>query len=259
MPHEPVDYDAIAATYNRRYEANPMQPVADTLNELAGSLAAQNVLEAGCGTGRWLADLAAPGRALYGLDASRGMLHGAAQRGGRLNLVHGRAESLPFRTASFDFVYAVNALHHFADRLRFVQEARRVLRPGGALAVIGTGRVEQADWCVYEYFEGTLALDRARFPTPERLGGWMSASRFEGVESRVVYEIDERFVGRDVFASPFLEKHATSQLVLLSDEAYAAGLQRMEETIAAAEAAGEQAEFRSRLELVMVLGRVPAG
>src|SRR5690606_41437098 len=67
--------------------------VADTLSELAGPLAAQNVLEAGCGTGRWLADLAAPGRALYGLDASRGMLHGAAQRGGRLNLVHGRAES----------------------------------------------------------------------------------------------------------------------------------------------------------------------
>lgn len=259
MPHEPVDYDAIAATYNRRYEANPMQPVADALEAVAASLHAMRVLEAGCGTGRWLADLAAPGRALYGLDASRGMLQGAAQRSARLNLADGRAEALPFPATSLDFVYAVNAIHHFADQPRFVREARRVLRPGGALAVIGTGRVEEADWCVYEYFEGTLDLDRARFPTPEVLGGWMAAHGFEAVESRVVYEIDERFVGREIFDNPFMHKHATSQLVLLSDEAYAEGLQRMEAAIAAAEAAGEQAVFRSRLQLVMVLGRVPAG
>jgi len=133
-----VNYDEIAAEYDRRYQASPMKPVGSALKTVLGGLGAARVLEVGCGTGHWLAELAAPRREMFGLDASMGMLRTAqAKVASSACLTHGRAENLPFRAASFEFVYVVNALHHFEDRQRFISEARRVLTPGGALAIIG--------------------------------------------------------------------------------------------------------------------------
>jgi SAM-dependent methyltransferase len=41
------------------------------------------------------------------------------------------AMRIPFADASFDLVYAYDCVHHFPDLDRFLQEAARVLRPGG--------------------------------------------------------------------------------------------------------------------------------
>lgn len=46
------------------------------------------------------------------------------------------AEALPFADASFDLVTCRIAPHHFPNVQRFIQEAARVLRPGGILAVV---------------------------------------------------------------------------------------------------------------------------
>jgi ubiquinone/menaquinone biosynthesis C-methylase UbiE len=76
--------------------------------------------------------------------------------------VRARAEALPWRDATFDRVFCVNALHHFADRVRFFAEARRILKPGGALMSIGKDpHADRDSWWVYDYFPETLA-DRSR-------------------------------------------------------------------------------------------------
>ena len=71
-----VNYDEIAAEYDRRYQASPMKPVGSALKTVLGGLGAARVLEVGCGTGHWLAELAAPRREMFGL-ASMGMLRTA--------------------------------------------------------------------------------------------------------------------------------------------------------------------------------------
>lgn len=45
------------------------------------------------------------------------------------------AEHLPYPTASFDLVTCRLAAHHFPNPLGFVQEAARILKPGGLLAI----------------------------------------------------------------------------------------------------------------------------
>lgn len=232
-----------------------MQPVADALSALADDLDAQRVLEVGCGTGRWLPELSVPGRQVVGLDASFGMLHGAQGRGVPVGLAHGVAEWLPFPAASFDLIYTVNALHHFTDKQRFIREARRVLRPGGLIAVIGMRPADRADWYVYQYFEGAYETDLARYPSPGDLRGWLGAAGFAGMADRIVYDIVENFEGRAVLDHPFIERNATSQLVLLSDAAYEAGLRRIEAAIEQAEARGERIIFPNSLQLVMVTAR----
>jgi ubiquinone/menaquinone biosynthesis C-methylase UbiE len=60
-----------------------------------------------------------------------------AERGyaDRIELQEGDAVALPFPDASFDRVVGVECAFHFHTRERFLAEARRVLRPGGRLAL----------------------------------------------------------------------------------------------------------------------------
>lgn len=258
MPQQRVNYDRIASTYHRRYEADAMQPIADALCTLADETGAARVLEVGCGTGRWLTDLAAPSRGVVGIDASFGMLRRAREQGLRAGLVHAVAEALPLPALSADMLYVVNALHHFAEPRRFMAEAARVLRPGGLLALVGMAHPQPSDWYVYEYFEGTYETDAARFAPEATVREWLVAAGFRQVESRTAYDIVERFAGREVFGNPFMRKESTSQLVLLTDEAYQAGLARIRAAIAEAEAAGKQIVFTSSLRLMLITARRPA-
>jgi SAM-dependent methyltransferase len=103
---------------------------------------AQVALDLACGAGAktpWLAACAAPGALLIGLDLDREALR-AAPRGSR---VAADAHALPVRPASLDLIWCVAALGLFAapgsqdgaKPLRALAEARRALRPGGALIV----------------------------------------------------------------------------------------------------------------------------
>ncbi len=258
MSDKRIDYDQIAPTYNQRYATNSLGQVADALLALAAEISAQRVLEVGCGTARWLADLTKERRQLWGLDASIGMLRQARQRPIRLVLVQGQALQTAYRDAAFDLVFCVNAIHHFADPQAFVQEAHRLLRPGGALAVVGSNPHDgRGRWYAYDYFEGTLETDLRRFPSWGTIFDWMVTAGFEPVEWRLVERIVDHKVGRDVLDDPFLQKDACSQLALLSDQAYAAGLRRIEAALEKAAAAGETIVFPAEIHLGALIGRLP--
>ncbi len=98
----------------------------------------QRVLDVGCGFGGTLAVLAErfAGLTLCGLNIDRRQLLRARQLGSSdAWLVAGDACRLPFPDASFDAVLSVEAIFHYPDRKRFFEEARRVLRPEGWLAL----------------------------------------------------------------------------------------------------------------------------
>lgn len=233
-----------------------MAGVLSALQTLARDLEAERILEVGCGTGRWLADLSPDCREVFGLDPSSGMLEEARKRNPHLRLVKGRGEQLPFLAETLDMVFCVNAIHHFDDPQAFIFEARRLLDSGGALAVVGSDpRGRREEWYVYDFFEGTYETDLERFPTWEGIANWMTTSGFLQVEKRLVERVVDHKVGRKVLEDPFLQKHACSQLALLSDEAYAAGLRRIEVALANAKAAGETLIFPTNILLAMIVGR----
>jgi SAM-dependent methyltransferase len=251
----PVDYDRLAPTYDRRFADGDQPRIAAALHALAHEQNAERILEVGCGTGHWLAGLASAARQVHGLDLSAGMLAQARRRHGAFFLARGRAGRLPYAPATFDLVYCVNALHHFEDPAAFVLEARRLLRPGGALAVIGTDPHSRQDaWYVYDYFPGTLQTDLARFPSSGAVLDWMAGAGFRRATWRPVDRIHDLKMGRAVLDDPFLQKQSCSQLALLSDQDYAAGLRRIEAALAHAEASGETAVFHSDLTLAMLTG-----
>lgn len=92
------------------------------------------VLEIGVGTGVVSLGLRKRGRTVVGVDLSGPMLVRAAARLGS-SVARGDAQQLPARTGGVDHAVAVWVIHDVADPDRLLQEAARVIRPGGKLVV----------------------------------------------------------------------------------------------------------------------------
>jgi demethylmenaquinone methyltransferase/2-methoxy-6-polyprenyl-1,4-benzoquinol methylase len=104
------------------------------------------VLDVATGTGAVAAELAARhGCRVTGVDQSPARLAAAAaalaERGlaGRVALVRGEAEALPFADGSFDALTVTYLLRYVADPAATLAELARVLRPGGRLASLEFG------------------------------------------------------------------------------------------------------------------------
>lgn len=131
------DTEDLAATYDRvghRQFAHGRELVA-LLNLRPG----QRVLDVGCGTGllgAWVAEQLGPGGHVVGIDPLPLRVVLAGRKHPRFTARVGRAEDLSdFPDASVDAVYLNSVLHWVADQPRALAEARRVLRPGGRIAV----------------------------------------------------------------------------------------------------------------------------
>ena len=255
MTQPRVNYDQIAPTYAKRFVHDRTEGIGEAILELARRLNAGRILEVGCGTCHWLAQMHRVDSKLYGLDLSTSMLNQAREQRTRMGLVNGYARQLPFESDTLDLVFCVNAIHHFHDSRGFVSEAARVLRRGGALAVVGSDPHGLRDsWFVYHYFDGAYETDLMRFPGWKTVREWMVEDGFEGVERRKVERILDPKYGRSVLDDPFLKKNSCSQLALLTDEVYQAGLERIEADLVEAEARGETLVFATDILTAMLAG-----
>jgi ubiquinone/menaquinone biosynthesis C-methylase UbiE len=251
-----ADYDSIAGRYDRRYQIHEYAGVRATLMDFVGE--STEVVEVGCGTGHWLQELARSAggsgeRTIAGVEPSAEMIARARTAAPDALLVRARAEALPWRDASFDRVYCVNALHHFSDRARFFAEARRILKPGGALLTIGKDpHTERDSWWVYDYFPETLAIDRDRFARVRMLRGELTLAGFSWSESFEADRIEAVQPATEAFASGIVDRAYTSQLTVLSDEEFDAGVARMK---SANDAAGGELQLVTDFYLFGTIGR----
>jgi SAM-dependent methyltransferase len=93
-------------------------------------------LDVGCGTG--LVDRhASSSFELHGVDVSPAMVEQARAANPEVEYAVSEPRRLPHPDARFDLAFAVCVLHHVerADRLPLLREMRRVVRPGGLVAV----------------------------------------------------------------------------------------------------------------------------
>jgi SAM-dependent methyltransferase len=122
------------------------------------------LLEVGCGTGAFAARCAAElGCEVIALDSSREMV--AATRARGIEAVAGDVQRLPFADATFDSAVAAWMLYHVPDRDRAIGELARVLRPGGRLIAITTGRDHLAElWQLVgaEKYESSFSRENGR-------------------------------------------------------------------------------------------------
>jgi SAM-dependent methyltransferase len=251
-----VNYDKIAPTYEARYAPGLYDEARQTLRAFIIAEKPDRVLEVGCGTGYWLEALRDLVSSICGLDYSSEMLRKARDKDLSGNLVRATAEALPFCDRTFDVIFCVNAIHHFERVDQFIVEARRLLRPGGTLATFGMDPHHGRDyWYVYDFFPETRATDLARYPSSGRIADAMLRAGFDRVESQVRGQFTQRRIGQTIFEDPELQRNGCSQMALLTDEQYAAGIERIESSIRSADR-DRPAVFKAEINMIMQCAHV---
>ncbi len=125
------------------------------------------VLEVGSGLGHLAGEVAdaAEGVRVVGVEKSREQLESAREHA-HVEFVEGDALDLDFEDAIFDLVYARYLLEHVSDPVRALSEMRRVVRPGGRVAVC----------------ENDISLSRVDPPCPAADEAW---DRFQDLQERL--------------------------------------------------------------------------
>ncbi len=151
----------------------------------------ERVLDVATGTGMVAAELLARSRcSVVGIDQSAAMLGRARERfagvgGGRVELLEGEAEHLPFADASFDALTFTYLLRYVDDPAATMRELARVVRPGGRVASLEFGVPPRLPARIAWRFYTAVGLPvLGRLASPE----WSQVGRFLGPSIRGFYE-----------------------------------------------------------------------
>ena len=129
-----LGFDLWAEVYDE--QANPLTALEErVLSRVLPPLRGRDVLDAGCGTGRWLKRIAiSEPRSLTGIDASAAMLERArAKLGDKATFHHGDCTRFPVDAASCDVLFCSFVLSYVGDLKGFARECARIMRPGGVV------------------------------------------------------------------------------------------------------------------------------
>jgi ubiquinone/menaquinone biosynthesis C-methylase UbiE len=137
MPHQFEACNKHMLKHQQRREAQPAEDIVERSSPNPGEICA----DLGAGTGYISIPLAEQIKAVIAFDSQTEMLDSlmdSLEPGHGTNIwpVRGMLPELPFADASLDRVFIVNVLHEFEDKLRLVDEVRRVLKEQGRVSFV---------------------------------------------------------------------------------------------------------------------------
>lgn len=190
---------------------------------------AKDVLDIGCGTGRYGKRLNELGLHVVGIDKSSSQLEQADKI---IETVQGDAVNLPFDDESFDICTMILMLHHLSDKERIMafSEVNRVLRNDGVLIIKTCSEEDLDNRLTSIFFPELRKLDSKRYVGIEtlvsELGVYFEVSL---VHSRIFISTDKEETMRK------FSMRKSSNLGTLSDEQLSKGIARMREHYASKE------------------------
>lgn len=147
-------YDRTAARWEAIYESSTFHDylIADRMRRalalVEGTGATGRAMDAGCGAGQMVVELASRGFASAGFDVSANMVTASnkllARRSLAAEVVQANGEDLPHAADSFDVVTALGYIEYFPSPPKAVAELARIARPGGHLVITSPNPIRLA-------------------------------------------------------------------------------------------------------------------
>jgi SAM-dependent methyltransferase len=175
-------FGAVAAAYDRARPGYPADAVRYAVGRDHGT-----VLDLGAGTGKLTRTVAKLGYATIAVEPDDAMRDLLAASLPEVAALAGRAEQVPVADASVDAVLVGQAWHWF-DHARAAAEVRRIVRPGGAIALLYNVRDERTPWV--ERFDAATGETFGTDLQPPQFDGVRGAPGFGPVEHRVFDHVE---------------------------------------------------------------------
>ena len=149
MPDARIDpmaeaFGPAAAEYERARPSYPPEAI-DVLREEAGIGPGRRVCDLAAGTGKLTRLLVATGAEIIAVEPVSGMRDQLREVLPEIEVLDGTAEAIPLENGFLDAVTVAQAFHWFKFD-EALAEIRRVLRPGGSLAILFNERDERVPW-----------------------------------------------------------------------------------------------------------------
>jgi ubiquinone/menaquinone biosynthesis C-methylase UbiE len=162
-------FDRWARTYEQDATSRWLARLQDEALETLALLSDDRLLDAGCGTGAAVREVAPIVERAAGIDLSPAMIRRARELAADLpNATFEMADSehLPFADGEFTAVLCTTSFHHYPGPERAVGEMARVLAPGGRI-VIGDGcsdglAARAFDWVLRTFQPSHVRMYRSR-------------------------------------------------------------------------------------------------
>ena len=201
-------------------------------------IAGRRLLDVGCGPGAMAAALAGHGARMTGIDPGAAAIAAARDRAPDCTFEAGSAESLPFADGAFDGAVILNALHHVPDPRAALDEAARVVVPGGRIVVVEP-LAEGSFFVALRPVEDETAI---RAAAQAAIADAIATGRFRCLS-------DTTFVRRETFS----DRDAFLERVAAVDPARRVAIRDNAEAIAAAFVAATECDADGRYTLVQPL------
>src|SRR5690348_13890113 len=225
-------FDEVAAEYDRRRPAYPDELVGQAC-QAAGIGSGDHVLEVGCGSGQLTRSLAVRGLHVTALEPGENLIALARRNlagAGEVEFVTARFEDAVLPREQFQAMFSASAFHWIDPKVSW-QKAADVLVPGGTLALIQYGGLEEprtkrdqeaalaairkvapdiaASWPAYRDLDATLAGMEQRRGNVSQVWAWFGS-----------YDIAQDYAGRlfgdvQVTVMPKLVEHTLDELSAL--------------------------------------------
>lgn len=251
-----VNYDLIAHLYDepgRDYETDPnLIKFLDLRTDIRSSRL--RILDMGCGTGKQLTANhdTFPEVEMIGLDLFQGMLNQAYHRCEAIDWVRGDSANPPFADNRFDYVTNQFSYHHVQDKIGMIKAIFRILKPGGRFVITNLDPWSMPGWIVYTWFPQSRQRDLSDFLPVDELTNLMQKTGFCNIGVRCQHRHREENLNE--FLKYASQRHRTSQLSAIRDEAYEVGIKNLKGSVVQL---GMDAHVSSEICLVWITGDKP--
>jgi ubiquinone/menaquinone biosynthesis C-methylase UbiE len=225
-----MDYDKTEMPQNydsgRGYAPEVLARWLNVIARHAGDATIADILDLGCGTGRYSEALAARFHArVIALDPSEKMLEAARRKAtGRVRYERASAEDLPLDSASVDMVFVSMVLHHFRDRPRALAECRRVLKPGGRFFLRAGTRDRIGEYPYLPFFPRSRAILEVLMQSTAEIESLFADAGFRPAAYELV---PSQTAANWLEYAERVSYRADSILIQLTDPEFAAGLEAL--------------------------------
>jgi SAM-dependent methyltransferase len=255
-PSQRVNYDAIAHLYDEPGRDHDLDPnLLNFLNEQTSLRPTDlRILDMGCGMGKQLCSNQAAFHEArtVGLDLFIGMLRQAQKRCIRVAWIQGSSAQTPFPSSSFHYITNQYSYPHVLDKSGMIAETFRVLAPGGRFVMTNIDPWSMPGWLIYQYFPTSRERDFKDFMPAEKFTAMLERAGFTSITvSRQQRQVQRTLKELQIYAS---RRYRTSQLIVISDDDYEAGLARIAQDM---NRIGETTLLNTELCWITIIGDKP--